>query len=144
MFKEKSDSPVPSPGASEAAPLGQRFGSGLDAQPPVQGEIGFVGLGHMGTAMAANLAGAGFRMIAYVRRPDQMDKLAALGLKPTMDIAELFDCAVVISMLPDDTAVRDVVFGREDLGIDGLASGLMPGAIHLLPRQKTRAPRCHR
>ncbi len=115
MFKEKSDSPVPSPGASEAAPLEQRFGSGLDAQPPVQGEIGFVGLGHMGTAMAANLAATGFRMIAYVRRPDQMDKLAALGLKPTMDIIELF-----------------------------LASGLMPGAIHLLPRQKTRAPRCHR
>ncbi len=144
MFKENSDSPVPSPGASGAAPLEQRFGSGLDAQPPMQGEIGFVGLGHMGTAMAANLAATGFRMIAYVRRPDQMDKLVALDLKPTTDIAELFDCAVVISMLPDDTAVRDVVFGREHLGIDGLASGLMPGAIHLLPRQKTRAPRCHR
>ena len=34
-------------------------------------------------------------------------------------------------MLPDDTAVRDVVIGREDLGIDGLASGLQRGAIHL-------------
>jgi hypothetical protein len=28
---------------------------------PVQGKIGFVGLGRMGTAMAANLAGAGRR-----------------------------------------------------------------------------------
>src|SRR5207237_5827007 len=34
-------------------------------------------------------------------------------------------------MLPDDGAVRDVVFGRADLGIGGLAAGLMPGAIHL-------------
>ena len=53
--------------------------------------------------------------------PEQMDKLAALGLEPTTDIADLFDCEVVISMLPDDDAVRDVVFGRKDLGIEGLA-----------------------
>ena len=46
-----------------------------------QTEIGFIGLGHMGSAMAANLAAAGYRVMAYVRRPDQMDTLAALGLK---------------------------------------------------------------
>jgi 3-hydroxyisobutyrate dehydrogenase-like beta-hydroxyacid dehydrogenase len=81
--------------------------------------------------MAANLAAAGHRVIAYVRRPEQMDRLVALGLKPTMDIALLFDCEFVISMLPDDAAVREVVFGRQDLGRDGLARGLMPAAIHL-------------
>jgi 3-hydroxyisobutyrate dehydrogenase-like beta-hydroxyacid dehydrogenase len=43
----------------------------------------------------------------------------------------LIDCEVVISMLPDDGAVRDVVFGRRDDPLDGLAAGLMPGAIHL-------------
>src|SRR6266436_5391236 len=58
---------------------------------PVQGEIGFVGLGHMGTAMATNLAVAGYRVNAYVRRPNQMDKLIALGLKPTTEITNLFD-----------------------------------------------------
>jgi 3-hydroxyisobutyrate dehydrogenase-like beta-hydroxyacid dehydrogenase len=98
---------------------------------PVQGQIGFIGLGHMGIAMAANLAAAGHLVTAYVRRADQMDKLAALGLKPTTDIADLFDCELVISMVPDDNAVRDVVLGREDLGIQGLASGLKRGAIHL-------------
>jgi 3-hydroxyisobutyrate dehydrogenase-like beta-hydroxyacid dehydrogenase len=96
-----------------------------------QGSVGFIGLGRMGTAMAANLANAGHRVIAYVRRADQMDRLAALDLKPTTDITHLFDCEVVISMLPDDTAVRDVVLGQKDLGIDGLASGLKRGAIHL-------------
>jgi 3-hydroxyisobutyrate dehydrogenase-like beta-hydroxyacid dehydrogenase len=70
-------------------------------------------------------------VIAYVRRPDQEDKLVALGLRPTTKIADLFDCDVVISMLPDDTAVRDVVLGRADLGIPGLAAGLKRGAIHL-------------
>jgi 3-hydroxyisobutyrate dehydrogenase-like beta-hydroxyacid dehydrogenase len=104
-------------------------------RPPVQGDIGFIGLGRMGTAMAANLAAFGHRVIAYVRRPHQMGKLLALGLKPTTDLADLFDCEVVISMLPDDTAVREVVVGHKqrdlDGGLDGLAMGLMPGAIHL-------------
>ena len=29
-------------------------------------------------------------------------------------------------MLPDDDAVREVVFGRADLGLEGLAVGLSP------------------
>jgi 3-hydroxyisobutyrate dehydrogenase-like beta-hydroxyacid dehydrogenase len=85
----------------------------------------------MGTAMAANLAATGYQVTAYVRRPEQMDKLAALGLKPTTKVTQLFDCEVVISMLPDDAAVRAIVLGRDDLGIAGLASGLKRGAIHL-------------
>jgi 3-hydroxyisobutyrate dehydrogenase-like beta-hydroxyacid dehydrogenase len=97
----------------------------------VVGEIGFVGLGHMGTAMAANLAASGRRVVAYVRRPEQIGKLEALGLRPTTDIGDLLDCKVVISMLPDDDAVREIVFGRGDIRLDGLAAGLMRGAIHL-------------
>jgi 3-hydroxyisobutyrate dehydrogenase-like beta-hydroxyacid dehydrogenase len=123
MLKDESISDLASPFASEAVPSYGR--------PPVPAEIGFVGLGHMGTAMAANLAAAGHRVIAYVRRPDQMDKLVALGLKPTTEITNLFDREVVISMLPDDNAVRDVVLGRDDIGIGGLASGLKRCAIHL-------------
>ena len=129
MFKDQSNSSLAGPETSEAVSLRQRGGSGSNGRTPVQGEIGFVGLGHMGTAMAANLAAAGRRVIAYVRRPQQMGKLVALGLNPTTDIAKLFDCEVVISMLPDDAAVRDVVFGEESVA--GLAAGLMPGAIHL-------------
>src|SRR5271156_5115163 len=96
-----------------------------------QQQVGFVGLGHMGTAMAANLAAAGVRVTAYVRRAQQMGKLAALGLKPTTNIADLFDCEVVISMLPDDDAVREIVLGSEANVHNGLAMGLQPGAIHL-------------
>jgi 3-hydroxyisobutyrate dehydrogenase-like beta-hydroxyacid dehydrogenase len=81
--------------------------------------------------MAANLAATGHRVIAYVRHPEQMGKLAALGLKPTTNISDLFDCEVVISMLPDDAAVREIVFGREEIGLGGLAQGLRPGAVHL-------------
>jgi 3-hydroxyisobutyrate dehydrogenase-like beta-hydroxyacid dehydrogenase len=130
MFKDGSN-PRASSGESEATPLERGGDSGSKGRVPLRDEIGFVGLGRMGTAMAANLAIAGHRVIAYVRRREQMGRLTALGLKPTTDITSLFDCKVVISMLPDDDAVRGVIFGREDLGSRGLASGLRPGAIHL-------------
>jgi 3-hydroxyisobutyrate dehydrogenase-like beta-hydroxyacid dehydrogenase len=60
-----------------------------------------------------------------------MGKLIGLGLKPTTNIADLFDYNLVISMLPDDDAVAAVIFGRENIGRKGLAAGLAPGAIHL-------------
>ena len=96
-----------------------------------QGRIGFVGLGRMGTAMAANLAAAGREVIAYVRHQNRMDTLASIGLKPTTDVTDLFDCEIVISMLPDDDAVLDAAFGRTDPGVEGFAVGLRRGAIHL-------------
>jgi 3-hydroxyisobutyrate dehydrogenase-like beta-hydroxyacid dehydrogenase len=96
-----------------------------------RGVIGVVGLGHMGAAMAANLAAAGYQVIAYVRRPEQMDTLSALGLKPTTQINALFDSEIVISMVPDDDAARDIVLGRADLGIEGLALRLKCGSIHI-------------
>jgi 3-hydroxyisobutyrate dehydrogenase-like beta-hydroxyacid dehydrogenase len=131
MSKHESRSAISFGSASENPPHERRGGSGSAVRPPIAGDIGFVGLGHMGTAMAKNLAAAGRRVIAYVRRPDQVGKLEALGLRPTTDIGDLLDCELVISMLPDDDAVRQVVFGRSDDDLDGLAAGLMPGAIHL-------------
>jgi 3-hydroxyisobutyrate dehydrogenase-like beta-hydroxyacid dehydrogenase len=111
------------------------FGDHAEAAPirraAAQREIGFIGLGRMGTAMAANLITSGYRVIAHVRRAEQMGKLVALGLKPTTNLADLFDCEVVISMLPDDAAVSEIVFGRHQGGRDGLAMGLRPAAIHL-------------
>jgi 3-hydroxyisobutyrate dehydrogenase-like beta-hydroxyacid dehydrogenase len=121
MVKDASEPPANTIGTASANE------TGVPAAKP--GLVGFVGLGRMGAFMAANLATAGHRVIAYVRRSDQMDKIAALGVEPTTEIVHLFDCAVVISMLPDDTAVRDVVVGQK--GIAGLASGLKRDAIHL-------------
>jgi 3-hydroxyisobutyrate dehydrogenase-like beta-hydroxyacid dehydrogenase len=97
---------------------------------PPPGKIGFVGLGLMGTAMAANLASFGHRVHAFVRRPEQMEELRIPAIIPTMHMPDLFDCDLVISMLPDDLAVRSVFFGASN-DIDGLANHLAPGAIHL-------------
>jgi 3-hydroxyisobutyrate dehydrogenase-like beta-hydroxyacid dehydrogenase len=103
-----------------------------EVRQEIQGRIGFVGLGRMGRVMAANLAAGGRRVTAYIRHPEGTEELAALGLHPSLDIEDLFECDIVISMLPDDAAVHNIVFGRNDeLGLDGLAANLMPGAMHV-------------
>jgi 3-hydroxyisobutyrate dehydrogenase-like beta-hydroxyacid dehydrogenase len=130
MSKHKTRTALAAGGVSENLRSESR-GRTQSGGRPISGEIGFIGLGHMGTAMAANLAAAGRSVIAYVRRPDKIGQLEAIGLRPTTDVGDLLDCEVIISMLPDDDAVREIVFGHRGNGLDGLAEGLMPGAIHL-------------
>src|ERR1700742_3382458 len=89
--------------------------SGFDtdgASRPQPMKIGFIGLGHMGSVMAANLAAVGYGVNAYVRRKEQIEPLQSRGVKATPSRKDLFDSEIVISMLPDDDAVRDVFFGN--------------------------------
>src|SRR3981081_4330177 len=114
MFKGETESrsAFVSAGPSGSAADGEdegAAGSASRARKPLQGHIGFIGLGHMGTAIAANLVAAGREVIAYVRRAEQMEKLAALGLKPTTDITEVYDREFVITMRPDAAHVRQGV-----------------------------------
>lgn len=99
-------------------------------QKPIEGSIGFIGLGHMGSAMAANLAAGGRSVIGYLRKPERNAEMRALGLEPTNQLADVFGCDVVITMLSDDAAVHEIVFGASPAS-EGLASGLKPGALHL-------------
>jgi 3-hydroxyisobutyrate dehydrogenase-like beta-hydroxyacid dehydrogenase len=99
-------------------------------QKPVEEDIGFIGLGHMGSAMATNLAAGGRSVIGYLRKPQRNAELKALGLEPTNQLADIFGCDIVITMLSDDTAVHEIVFGASPAS-EGLASGLKPGALHL-------------
>src|SRR5258708_19623380 len=132
MSKHETRSPIVPGGVSEIPSFSHAGGAKpASARPSALGEIGFVGLGNMGRPMAANLAAAGRRVIAYVRRSDQFGELKALGLNPTTDIGDLLDCDVVISMLPDDDAVSEAVFGATHADLDGLPPGLLPPATHL-------------
>jgi 3-hydroxyisobutyrate dehydrogenase-like beta-hydroxyacid dehydrogenase len=98
----------------------------------VEERIGFVGLGRMGSAMAKNLAQSGREVIGFVRHPERSKELSELGVESTTDMRDLFKCTIVISMLPNDSAVHEVVFGHDTRsGTHGLSSGLNPGAVHL-------------
>ena len=99
--------------------------------------IGFVGLGRMGSAMASNLAAAGHSVLGYVRRPEEIERLAGLGVKAIAGMEAIFACDTVITMLPDDKAAREIVSGGRE---PGLAAGLARSAIHL--SMSTISPHC--
>ena len=68
--------------------------------------VGFIGLGNMGSALAANLAGAGFAVVAH-------DALGAArapeGIAHVADVAEVARRArVVVTSLPDGAASESV------------------------------------
>jgi 3-hydroxyisobutyrate dehydrogenase-like beta-hydroxyacid dehydrogenase len=89
-------------------------------------KIGFIGLGNMGSAMAANLLKAGHEVTAYNRSPDKVDALAAQGARPARTVADACGGDVVISMLANDEALEAVTFGD-----DGILASLSPDAVHV-------------
>ena len=91
--------------------------------------IGFIGLGNMGSGMAANLLAAGHEVTAYNRSPDKVAALAERGATPAATVAAACDADVVVSMLADDAAVEAVTFG--DSGSPGILGSLRPGATHV-------------
>jgi 2-hydroxy-3-oxopropionate reductase len=89
--------------------------------------IGFIGLGIMGSPMAANLVRAGHTVVGYDMSADRMDALAEAGGKSAGSVAEtIAQAEVVITMLPDSPQVEEVAFGD-----DGLLQRGRPGLIHL-------------
>ena len=86
-------------------------------------DVGFVGLGAMGRAMASNVAEAGHRVRAWNRSAGEpiggVDRVGSPG--------DAFDGVdAVVTMLPDDASIRDAV----------LASGALrrakPGTVHVV------------
>lgn len=88
--------------------------------------IGFLGLGTMGKAIATNLVKAGYRVQVWNRSPEPVAALASLGAIPMATPRETsIGVDVLISMLADDDATKAVV-------IDGGALEVMqPGASHI-------------
>ena len=82
--------------------------------------IGFIGLGGLGSAMAANLVKAGFTVIGHDTVAEKMTSLVGAGgqsCASPKEIAERSD--VVILCLPTAAALHDVVDGLKDGGGTG-------------------------
>jgi 2-hydroxy-3-oxopropionate reductase len=83
--------------------------------------IGFVGLGIMGSPMAANLLEAGHAVTGYDVSDERVEQLAGLGGKGASSVVEAVGGAdVVITMLPDSPQVEEVAplvieYGRPGL-----------------------------
>lgn len=90
-------------------------------------KVGFIGLGHMGAPMAHNLLRAGHEVVVYNRSCEKAQALASDGGRVADSIAGACrDAEVVMTMLADDHATEEVVFGA-----NGMLGALKKGAIHI-------------
>jgi len=89
--------------------------------------IGFAGLGIMGSAMAANLVKAGFTVTVWNRSTDRCAPLAAMGAAVAPSPRALAErCDIVMAMMANPHAVESV---RD--GADGIIAGLTAGKGYL-------------
>ena len=89
-------------------------------------KVGLIGLGNMGSGMAANLLKGGNEVTVYNRTPGKAHALVALGARHAAQVADACRGDAVITMLADDGAVESVVFGEA-----GVIRNLGKGAIHI-------------
>ena len=92
-------------------------------------KVGFVGVGNMGNPMAGHLVKAGFDVTVFDIRGEAAQAFVAQhGGRAARSLLEVADGAqAVITMLPNDKAVRKVVLG--DGSENCVAAGLAKGAI---------------
>jgi len=89
-------------------------------------KLGFIGLGHMGAAMAANLVKAGHEVSVFNRSSGKGGRLIELGAREATSVAGVCDGEAVITMLANDDAAADIALGQ-----GGLIAHLPKGAAHL-------------
>ena len=86
-------------------------------------DIGFIGLGTMGSHIAENLVKGGNTVRVWNRSRAAVDALARIGARPVSTAREAFSGDAVFSMLADDAAVHAV--------IDDLLQGAPKGLVHV-------------
>jgi 3-hydroxyisobutyrate dehydrogenase-like beta-hydroxyacid dehydrogenase len=83
--------------------------------------VGFIGLGTMGSRVAENLVKAGHKVRVWNRSRAPVDALAQVGAEPVTTARDAFTGDAVFSMLADDAAVRAVIVPL----LDGAPKGLV-------------------
>lgn len=87
--------------------------------------IGFIGLGIMGGAMAANILRAGYDLTVWNRTPGRITPLAEAGAAVAAGPADLAARSDVIITCVSDTPDVEAVI----LGPDGVLQGVRPGSL---------------
>ena len=83
-------------------------------------QVGFLGLGTMGAAMASRIAGKA-SLVPWNRSAAALEQFTALGITPASTAKEALSCELSFSMLAND-AVTDEILTTENLS---------PGTVHV-------------
>jgi len=89
-------------------------------------EVGLIGLGKTGAAVARNLLTAGHQLTIVGRTQEDTRELAAAGAVIAERVRDACDVDVVITILPTDQEVEEIV-----LGPDGVADAMPAAATHI-------------
>ena len=89
-------------------------------------KVGFIGLGRMGAGMAAHLIRSGHEVTVYNRTAEKIRPLIEQGAKGAENVAAACRGDAVMTMLSDDLALEQVVFGK-----GGVLESLPAGALHV-------------
>jgi 3-hydroxyisobutyrate dehydrogenase-like beta-hydroxyacid dehydrogenase len=88
-------------------------------------KVGFIGLGNMGSAIAANILAASHDLTVWNRTPGAARALTEKGAHVARTPEDALQGDIVFSMLANDDAVRQI-------GLDGaLLSRAKPGLVHV-------------
>ena len=89
-------------------------------------KIGAIGLGSMGKPMSVNLAKDGDKVLGYDINPEVGNEIASETLIIVDSAAAVSrGCKLIVTMVPDDVALRQVVFGNDGI----LASSEFAGCL---------------
>jgi len=92
-------------------------------------KVGFIGIGTMGTPMAANLARKGFAVTLHDSAPGRAAQVAReLGCTAAESLSGLADCQFIVTMLPDGKVVQEVLTRAED---GALLRAVRPGTVFI-------------
>jgi 3-hydroxyisobutyrate dehydrogenase-like beta-hydroxyacid dehydrogenase len=87
--------------------------------------IGIIGLGKMGSAIAGRLLGTGHQVRVWNRSPEPVQALVAQGAEAAEKPADLANTDFLLTMLANDAATRSVIVDQ------GVLDAAHPGLIHL-------------
>lgn len=88
--------------------------------------IGWIGLGKMGSPMAANLLAAGYPLSVFNRSAGRAQVLVEKGARHVSALDELAGSEIVLSMIADDPALLNVTIGDQ-----GCFAHLKPGTVYV-------------
>jgi 3-hydroxyisobutyrate dehydrogenase-like beta-hydroxyacid dehydrogenase len=89
-------------------------------------EIGFIGLGNLGTVMVQNLIEKGYKIHLYNRTTEKMERFRNNAQLHTSVASIAKACDIIFSIVSDDKAVTAI-----SLENDGLIKNLKPNAVHV-------------
>jgi len=98
-------------------------------------QIGFIGLGSLGTPIAMNILESGHTLHVYNRTVSKAKPLADKGAIVSQSVTALAkECDIVFTIVSDDAALKEISGGA-----NGLVKNMKPGSIHvsmstILPR----------